>query len=75
MSSDSTGIGRYIQTKCGHDYHRLTEALLVMAMGTAAECETYFGEPVPVTARNRRECVRIRRGRGAVVARLERRLH
>lgn len=52
------GVARYIRRKCGKDYRKLTDALYVMALGTAAQREKFFGEPVMVSARDRRECVR-----------------
>jgi hypothetical protein len=42
-------------------HRRLIEALRLLAFGTAAECEQFFGEPVQVNARDRRESVRLLR--------------
>jgi len=40
-------------------YRRLIEALRVLAFGTAAERESFFGEKVSVNIRDRRESVRL----------------
>ena len=42
-------------------HRRLIEALQVMAFGTADEREAFFGEAVPVSARDQRESVRLLR--------------
>jgi hypothetical protein len=42
-------------------YQRLIEALRLLAEGSPLEREQFFGEPVPVNARDRRESVRLLR--------------
>jgi hypothetical protein len=75
LSSDAAGVAHYIHTTCGPQAQRLITGLAILAFRSAAERETLFGEPVPVSARDRRACVKALRDRGLVVERLERRVH
>jgi hypothetical protein len=44
--------------KCGRDGKKLVDLLYVLAVGTPEERREAFGEPVEVSAKDRRECIR-----------------
>ena len=64
-SGNPTGVGgrpkglmARVQRKCGRDGKKLVDLLYVLAVGTPEERREAFGEPVEVSAKDRRECIR-----------------